>query len=48
MNFSGWIFMISSWTVILGMFGYCMYRTLKNDYNERANNKLNRYDEPDN
>ena len=24
----GWIFMLTSWTVILGLFGYCMVRTL--------------------
>jgi len=24
----GWIFMLASWTVILGLFGYCLYRTL--------------------
>jgi len=31
MSISGWIFMILSWSVILGMFTYCMYRTLKKD-----------------
>lgn len=25
---AGWIFMLLSWTLILGMFGYCMFRTL--------------------
>jgi hypothetical protein len=24
----GWIFMLTSWGVILGLFGYCLYRTL--------------------
>ncbi len=28
MRLSGWIFMLVSWTVILGLFGYCMARTL--------------------
>jgi len=33
MTLSGWIFMLVSWGVILGMFFYCMYRTLrKEDY----------------
>ena len=31
MTLSGWIFMSISWTVILGMFFYCMYRTLRNE-----------------
>ncbi len=25
----GWIFMLTSWAVILGLFSYCMYRTLR-------------------
>mgnify|MGYP000374462285 CR=1 FL=1 len=29
MTLPGWIFMILSWTVILGLFGYCMKRTLR-------------------
>jgi hypothetical protein len=28
MNLSGWIFMLSSWLVIIGLFVYCMIRTL--------------------
>ena len=28
MTLGGWIFMLASWAVILGLFGYCMYRTL--------------------
>ena len=28
MTQDGWIFMLASWGVILGLFGYCMYRTL--------------------
>jgi len=28
MTFGGWIFMLASWGVILGLFGYCMVRTL--------------------
>jgi hypothetical protein len=31
MTLSGWIFMFASWAVILGMFFYCMYRTLRNE-----------------
>ena len=27
----GWIFMIASWVVILGLFGYAMRRTLRRD-----------------
>ena len=26
MTTGGWIFMIGSWTLILGVLGYCMYR----------------------
>ena len=26
---AGWIFMIVSWAVILGLFGFCMSRTLR-------------------
>lgn len=29
MTFSGWIFMIVSWAAILGMFVFCMSRTLR-------------------
>jgi hypothetical protein len=28
MTLGGWIFMLASWAVILGLFGYCMFRTL--------------------
>ncbi len=28
MNQGGWIFMLGSWIVILGLFLYCMIRTL--------------------
>jgi heme/copper-type cytochrome/quinol oxidase subunit 2 len=31
MTLSGWIFMLVSWGVILGMFFYCMYRTLRRE-----------------
>jgi hypothetical protein len=31
MTLSGWIFMIVSWGLIIGMFVYCMSRTLKTD-----------------
>lgn len=27
---SGWIFMLASWTLILGFLGYCLYRTFRN------------------
>lgn len=36
MNFSGWVFMITSWSVILGLFSYCMYRTLRNDESQNT------------
>jgi hypothetical protein len=29
MTLGGWIFMIASWAVILGLFGYSMVRTLR-------------------
>jgi len=29
MKWSGWLFMLVSWTVILGLFVYCMARTLR-------------------
>ena len=29
MTFSGWIFMLVSWAAILGMFAFCMSRTLR-------------------
>jgi len=29
MTIYGWIFMILSWTVILGLLGFCIYRTIK-------------------
>ena len=29
MTTGGWIFMIVSWAVILTLFVYCMYRTLR-------------------
>ncbi|MHC4906432.1 MAG: hypothetical protein ACYTEN_11495 [Planctomycetota bacterium] len=29
MTAAGWIFMIVSWAVIIGIFGFCMYRTLR-------------------
>lgn len=29
MTAAGWIFMIISWGVILGMFAYCLSRTLR-------------------
>ena len=28
MRVDGWIFMLTSWAVILGLFGYSMYLTL--------------------
>jgi heme/copper-type cytochrome/quinol oxidase subunit 2 len=31
MTLSGWIFMLLSWGVILGMFFYCMFRTLRKE-----------------
>ena len=29
MTIAGWIFMIVSWTVIIGIFSFCMSRTLR-------------------
>lgn len=29
MNISGWIFMFISWAVIIGLFIFCMVRTLR-------------------
>lgn len=31
MTLSGWIFMSASWAAILGMFFYCMCRTLRKE-----------------
>jgi len=28
MTIGGWIFMLSSWAAIIGLFVYCLYRTL--------------------
>ena len=28
MKLGGWIFMLISWGIIIGLFGYCMVRTL--------------------
>ena len=28
---AGWIFMITSWTAILSLFSFCLYRTLSAD-----------------
>lgn len=36
MSLAGWIFMLASWGVILGLFGYSMLRTLMS----------NRHDDP--
>ena len=30
MTLGGWLFLILSWTVIIGVFLYCMVRTLRN------------------
>lgn len=29
MTLAGWIFMIVSWTVIIGIFSFCLSRTLR-------------------
>lgn len=29
MTLAGWIFMIVSWTVIIGIFAFCLSRTLR-------------------
>jgi hypothetical protein len=34
MNAAGWIFMLASWGVILGLFGYSMTRTLTSKRSE--------------
>ena len=31
MTLGGWIFMLASWAAILGLFTYCMVRTLRSD-----------------
>lgn len=31
MTIAGWVFMLTSWGVITGLFVYCMGRTLKSD-----------------
>jgi hypothetical protein len=31
MNAAGWVFMLTSWGVIIGLFVYCMGRTLRSD-----------------
>lgn len=31
MKWSGWVFMLISWLVIIGMFVFCMVRTLRSD-----------------
>ena len=37
MNLAGWIFMIVSWAVIIGLFVFCMSRTLRPS--EKAKNE---------
>lgn len=37
MTLSGWIFMLTSWTGIIGLFLYCMYRTLRSNRKEKNN-----------
>jgi hypothetical protein len=29
MTLGGWIFLLASWTVILGLFGFSLYRTFR-------------------
>jgi hypothetical protein len=29
MTLYGWLFMLTSWAIIIGLFSFCMYRTLK-------------------
>lgn len=31
MTAAGWIFMLVSWGVIIGLFGFCLVRTLRTD-----------------
>ena len=31
MNFFGWVFLVLSWGVILGLLGYCLYRVLSSE-----------------
>jgi hypothetical protein len=31
MTTAGWVFMLTSWAVIISLFVYCMGRTLKSD-----------------
>lgn len=39
MTIAGWIFMVTSWTVIIGLFGYCMVRTLRSDQHKDTDTK---------
>ena len=36
MRVDGWIFMLLSWGIILGLFGYTMYRTLFSEHSDQA------------
>ncbi|HOK96163.1 MAG TPA: hypothetical protein PK052_00555 [Anaerohalosphaeraceae bacterium] len=38
MKWSGWIFMLISWSVIIGMFVFCMVRTLRSDAKSSKDN----------
>lgn len=31
MTAEGWIFMLASWFLIIGLFGYCMFRIIGSD-----------------
>jgi uncharacterized membrane protein len=39
MNLAGWIFMIISWAVIIGLFVFCMFRTLRPSRKESTSNE---------
>jgi len=45
MTIAGWIFMSVSWTVILGLFGFCMTRTLRPRKNKSNNAELKQQSE---
>jgi hypothetical protein len=31
MTLAGWIFLALAWALVLGLAGYCVFRTLRND-----------------
>ena len=35
MTAAGWIFMLLSWSLIIGLFAYCMVRIIRSDKNQK-------------